>query len=114
MWAVRPGETQETTIVWVPNYDFNWQLTYEFAEPWKAPAGTKFIMRSTHNNSESNPFNPDPTKTVHWGLASTDEMAFSGYSFTIDEEELGVTPKVLGDVSDNPAVVPQPSPEQTD
>jgi hypothetical protein len=108
MWALRPGDTEETTILWVPHYDFNWQLTYEFAEPWKAPAGTKFIMRSVHDNSENNPFNPDPAKTVHWGLASTDEMAFSGYSYTIDEEELGITPEPLGDVSEIPSVVEAP------
>jgi len=92
MWAKRPGETEETTIVWVPNYDFNWQLTYEFAEPWKAPAGTTFTMRCAFDNSTNNPFNPDPTKDVRWGLASTDEMAFSGYSYTIDSEQMGLTP----------------------
>jgi hypothetical protein len=108
MWAKRPGETEATTIVWVPNYDFNWQLTYEFAEPWKAPAGTQFIMRSVHDNSENNPFNPDPTKNVKWGLASTDEMAFSGYSYTIDNEQLGLTPLPLGDVSGIPSVVKMP------
>jgi hypothetical protein len=105
MWAKRPGEQEETTIVWVPNYDFNWQLTYEFAEPWKAPAGTVFTMRCTFDNSTNNPFNPDPTKDVRWGLASTDEMAFSGYSYTIDNEKLGITPAELGDVSGIPSVV---------
>ncbi len=106
MWAKRPGETEETTIVWVPNYDFNWQLTYEFAEPWKAPAGTTFTMRCAFDNSTGNPFNPDPTKDVRWGLASSDEMAFSGYSYTIDKEKLGITPSELGDVSHIPSVVP--------
>ncbi|MCH7959975.1 MAG: c-type cytochrome [Candidatus Hydrogenedentes bacterium] len=94
MWAWRPGELEEETILWVPNYDFNWQLTYEFEEPYKAPKGTQFIMRSTHDNSEGNPFNPDPTKDVHWGLATSDEMAFSGYSYTYDDEALNITPQL--------------------
>ncbi len=95
MWAKRPGDTKETTIVWVPHFDFNWQLTYEFAETWKAPKGTEFTMRCTHDNSEDNPFNPDPTRDIHWGLGSVDEMAFSGYSYTLDSEALNVTPVAL-------------------
>lgn len=96
MWAWKPGGEEET-ILWVPNYDFNWQLTYEFAEEYHAPAGTVFTMRSTHDNSEGNPFNPDPTVDVHWGLATSDEMAFSGYSYTIDDEALNIEPRIPGD-----------------
>src|SRR5690606_32694536 len=95
LWAKRPGDTEETTLVWVPNYDFNWQLTYEFQDYWKAPAGTEFIMRSVHDNSTNNPFNPDPTKDIHWGLASTDEMAFAGYGYLKDSEALNITPVAL-------------------
>jgi hypothetical protein len=105
MWAKRPGDTDETTIVWVPNYDFNWQLTYEFAQPWKAPAGTTFTMRCTFDNSTKNPNNPDPTKDVRWGLASTDEMAFSGYSYTIDKEALNSTPALPRGLVKSPGLV---------
>lgn len=105
MWAKRPGDEEETTVLWVPEYDFNWQLSYEFAKPWHAPAGTTFIMRCVHDNSAENPFNPNPDIDVHWGLASTDEMAFSGYSFTFDDEALNITPEPVGDLSGNPAVV---------
>ncbi len=105
LWAKRPGDTEETTIVWVPNYDFNWQLTYEFAQPWKAPAGTTFTMRCTFDNSTNNPNNPDPTKDVRWGLASKDEMAFSGYSYTIDNEALNATPETPKGLVKSPALV---------
>lgn len=94
MWAVLPDQTEEIPVVWVPNFDFDWQLTYEFKEPWQAPAGTEFIMRSVHDNSADNPDNPDPTQDVHWGLYSDDEMAFSGYSYTFDDEQLNIRPKV--------------------
>ncbi len=98
LWARQPGDEQDTTVLWVPEFDFNWQLTYEFEEPWKAPSGTQFIMRSVHDNSENNPFNPDSTKDIHWGLASDDEMAFAGYSYTVDSEALNMTP-VLPDTA---------------
>jgi len=111
LWAKRPGETDETTLVWVPNYDFNWQLTYEFAEPWKAPAGTKFTMRCTFDNSTANPFNPDPTKDVRWGLASTDEMAFSGYSYVVDSEALKSTPEKPKGLVQGPGLVKVSQPE---
>ena len=39
LWATKPGGERET-LLWMPNYDFNWQFTYEFVEPYKAPAGT--------------------------------------------------------------------------
>ena len=96
MWAVPPDSTEEIPIVWVPNFDFNWQLTYEFAEPWPAPTGTEFIMRSVHDNSADNTNYPDQTKDIRGGLYSDDEMAFSGYGYTIDDEALGIQPWVPG------------------
>lgn len=96
MWATKPGGERET-LLWIPRYDFDWQLTYEFVEPYRAPAGTVFTMISHHDNSAANPFNPDPTVDVHFGLASTDEMAFTGFSYTRDAEALGVTPWVPGE-----------------
>lgn len=49
MWATRPGQERET-LLWMPRYDFNWQLTYEFVEPLRAPKGTHFEMISHHDN----------------------------------------------------------------
>ena len=47
-----------------------------------------------HDNSAENPNNPNPDVDVHWGLYSEDEMAFSGYSYTVDDEQLNITPQV--------------------
>jgi hypothetical protein len=94
-YALLPGAEEEITMLWVPEYDFNWQLNYDFAEPFKAPKGTKFIMRSVHDNSAENPNNPDPTADVKWGSYSGDEMAFSGGYFVYDDEQLGITPEVV-------------------
>ena len=58
----------------VPKYDFNWQLTYEPAQIWKWPAGTKLEAIATYDNSPNNPANPDPSKEVRWGDQTSDEM----------------------------------------
>ncbi len=58
----------------VPHYDFNWQVTYEFAEPPRFPAGTKLHFTSHYDNSAANPANPDPGQRVKWGGQTEDEM----------------------------------------
>jgi hypothetical protein len=94
MWATLPDGRRET-LLWMPHYDFNWQLTYEFVEPLRAPAGTVFEMVSHHDNSENNPYNPVlPPVDVKWGLATSDEMAFTGVTYTLDSEHLGITPRL--------------------
>jgi mono/diheme cytochrome c family protein len=94
MWSTKPGGERET-LLWMPAYDFNWQFTYTFVEPYHAPAGTVFEMVSHHDNSAENPFNPAiPPVDVKFGLATSDEMAFTGFSYTLDDESLGITPWV--------------------
>ena len=48
------------TLLSVPKYDFNWQHTYELAEPKLLPKGTKLEVIAHFDNSTDNPFNPDP------------------------------------------------------
>jgi hypothetical protein len=69
----RPGEKPETLLS-VPDYDFGWQSVYRFAEPVKVAKGTKLTWIAHWDNSADNPRNPDPTKTVRWGLQTWDEM----------------------------------------
>ncbi|MFP6584621.1 MAG: hypothetical protein VCD00_18960 [Candidatus Hydrogenedentota bacterium] len=95
--AKLPDSDRELLMLDIPDYDFDWQFTYPFEKPWKFPKGSKFIMRSVHDNSEGNPNNPDPTADVKWGLYSGDEMAFTGGSYTFDDEQLGITPTALSD-----------------
>ena len=42
---------------------------------WTIPAGSTLHMSWWFDNSEGNRFNPDPTASVQYGLATTDEMA---------------------------------------
>jgi hypothetical protein len=78
------GETE--LILSVPNYDFNWQRTYSFVEPKTVPAGTRIVHRTVYDNSAKNPGNPDPSRTVPWGLQSEDEMLYGSVSYSWTEE----------------------------
>ena len=64
------------TVLDVPEYDYNWQLYYEYPEPRKFPAGTRMEALFTFDNSPDNESNPDPNRAVPWGIDTSDEMAF--------------------------------------
>jgi hypothetical protein len=81
----KPDGTKEV-ILSVPNYDFNWQRTYEFLEPKHITAGTKLVHTTWYDNSAANPGNPDPEREVPWGLQSWDEMLYGAFSYTYVDE----------------------------
>ena len=68
-----PDGKQETLLS-VPHYNFNWQITYKLAEPKFLPMGTRMAVISHFDNSPNNPLNPDPAQIVRWGEASEMEM----------------------------------------
>lgn len=70
----------------VPAYDFNWQRGYDFVEPKAVPAGSRLVHRTVYDNSAQNPANPDPSRTVPWGLQSWDEMLYGAFSYAWVEE----------------------------
>jgi hypothetical protein len=72
---------REETILSVPDYDFNWQHTYSLAEPLDVPKGAKLIHRTIYDNSARNLSNPNPDRTVPWGLQSHDEMLYGSFMF---------------------------------
>jgi len=70
----------------VPKYDFNWQREYVLREPIAIPGGSRIIYTTVYDNSAQNRGNPDPTKTVTWGLQSWDEMLYGAVRFRwVDE-----------------------------
>ena len=71
--ATYPDGSTETLLD-VPNYDFNWQLRYEFAKPKLIPAGTRINCVAVFDNSDKNPNNPSPDSAVRWGQQSWEEM----------------------------------------
>lgn len=83
--AVLPDGAEEVLLS-VPDYDFNWQTTYELAEPRRLPAGTRIVHTTTWDNSAQNPANPDPDREVPWGQQSWDEMLFGAIRWRYADE----------------------------
>jgi mono/diheme cytochrome c family protein len=77
--------TGEKETVFKGKFDFNWQLGYDLAKPIVLPKGTRIVSIAHYDNSANNPFNPDPTKEVHWGPQNWDEMqsVFLGFVFDV-------------------------------
>ena len=55
-------------------WDFEWQLTYQLAEPRALKAGTVLQAVAWYDNSTKNPHNPDPNEEVRWGEQTYEEM----------------------------------------
>jgi len=62
-------------MVSVPGYDFNWQHSYQFAEPLPLAGVRSLSSEFVFDNSAGNPFNPDPAEYVTWGDQTWEEMA---------------------------------------
>lgn len=96
--AHHPDGTSETLLI-VPNYSFDWQQSYRWAPGSKRFAkGTQFEVVAHFDNSEFNPYNPDPKATVGHGDQTFDEMMFGFYFYTRDDEDrkLTIDPKTGG------------------
>jgi mono/diheme cytochrome c family protein len=78
----KPDGTSEV-ILDVPNYDFNWQTYYMFAKPLDLAPGSKILSTAWYDNSPANKSNPDPTKDVHWGDQTWEEMQYTGFLYSI-------------------------------
>jgi hypothetical protein len=63
-------------LVWIKDWNFNWQDVYVYASPIHLPRGTLLSMRYTYDNSADNIMNPNrPPRQVTYGPRSSDEMA---------------------------------------
>ncbi len=63
------------SLIWIRDWDFNWQQQYVCSEPIDLPKGTTLFMRFTYDNSAGNVRNPsDPPKRVTYGPDTFDEM----------------------------------------
>jgi hypothetical protein len=85
------------TLLNVPNYSFNWQLSYKPKSPIRIPAGSKLEVTGYFDNSTKNKYNPDPTKAVRQGEPTYDEMMM-GFMDYVAEKPSGmakVSPQVF-------------------
>ena len=86
--ATFPDGTQKVLLD-IPRYDFNWQLRYELAGTPAVPRGTRLVFTAWYDNSDQNPANPDPNKTVRWGPQTFDEMLLGYVEYYTNDPRAG-------------------------
>jgi len=91
--AIYPDGRRET-LLWVPQYNFNWQTIYKLKAPLALPKGTRVVITAHFDNSERNKYNPDPAKAVRWGDPTYDEMMIGWMGYTVDVPKPKVAVKV--------------------
>jgi hypothetical protein len=66
------------SLLRIDDWDFDWQLRYEYARPVSLPAGTQIEAECVYDNSAGNPANPSkPPRVVTSGFETTDEMCLA-------------------------------------
>lgn len=71
------------TLLDIPAYDFNWQTTYQLAEPTKIEPGSRIACTALFDNSAENLNNPDPEAVVRWGDQTWDEMMIGYFHYAV-------------------------------
>ncbi len=73
--TAHPPEGKSFSLLWINDWDFNWQTFYQYAAPVKLVAGTRIVLEAIHDNSAGNIHNPkQPPERVVWGEETTNEM----------------------------------------
>jgi mono/diheme cytochrome c family protein len=81
--AMLPGGKKEP-LLWITDWDFNWQGHYHYVRPVVLPQGTVLKMEAFFDNSEKNPKNPHrPPRTVWQGPRTVDEMCQCPITFIV-------------------------------
>ena len=72
-------------LIWIKDWDFNWQGQYQYKSPIRLAKGTIIRTDAYYDNSAANPKNPsNPPKLVKWGEQTTDEMCLVGVQVVTD------------------------------
>jgi hypothetical protein len=87
LYEVIYPDGKKETLLSVPRWDFNWQSAYRFKEPLKLPKGAKLHSVAHWDNSANNPLNPDPSKSVKFGLQSWEEMMVGFVAYVWERPE---------------------------
>ena len=76
---MRSCRTARPPLIWIKDWDFNWQGQYQYQSPVNLAKGTVIKLDAYYDNSPENPRNPSkPPKRVRWGEQTTDEMCLLG------------------------------------
>jgi hypothetical protein len=90
-FRVAPDGTR-TPLLDIPRYDFNWQLSYDYATPLELKRGTVVGIEGVFDNSQANPANPDASQRVRWGQQTTDEMLIGYVEYELVGAAAGAAP----------------------
>jgi hypothetical protein len=82
--SARPGPARTEMISCVSHFNFDWSVTYPYADDVAPllPAGTIVHIISWHDNTTANKQNPMATTWVGQGPRSIDDMSFAWVSLT--------------------------------
>ena len=88
MEAIYPDGRREL-LSSVDNFQWNWHNNYVYAEHVAPllPKGTTLVLTAWHDNTESNPNNPDFRQWVGYGDRTVDEMAHAWVDVTYLEQD---------------------------
>ncbi|MGH8498674.1 MAG: hypothetical protein ACRERV_07705, partial [Methylococcales bacterium] len=98
--AVYPDGSEEALLS-VPNYQFQWQTSYQLKTPKPMPAGTQIRVDAEFDNSAKNPLNPNPDQEVRWGQLSDNEMLVAYLMYTTSRKSVSSEPVFDSDQSQN-------------
>jgi mono/diheme cytochrome c family protein len=74
-------------LIWIKDWDWNWQDFYHYSHVQQIPQGTKVTQEFVYDNSADNPHNPSsPPQRVRYGEQTKDEMALVFYQILIDRQ----------------------------
>jgi tetratricopeptide (TPR) repeat protein/mono/diheme cytochrome c family protein len=74
-YATLPDRSRKW-LIYIKEWDFNWQGVFRYARPQFLPAGTTVTFEFTYDNSSDNQHNPHrPPRRVTYGQHTDDEMA---------------------------------------
>ena len=74
--SAKTPEGKELSLLYIKDWDFDWQEQYRYKDLIRLTKGTEVSMVWTFDNTSGNPRNPfNPPKRVKYGQRSEDEMA---------------------------------------
>jgi peroxiredoxin len=73
-------------LLWITDWNADWQDQYRYAKPVRLPKGTLLTFAAYFDNSDGNPRNPNkPPRRVRFGPGTKDEMCACHLEFLPDD-----------------------------
>jgi mono/diheme cytochrome c family protein len=86
--TAHPPQGDSFSLLWINDWDFNWQNFYQYAAPVRLTAGTRVVLEGVHDNSAENFRNPSsPPARVSWGEETTNEMTVAFLQSVLANED---------------------------